>query len=136
MIRIVDYKPEHLAAIELRECHRTERPESIQTQAVTFLKDEEPLAILGWYQMMPGVGQGWALLSEKVTTCPIAFHKAVKSFLAFVFYKFKLRRLQISVRVGYQKGYYWAKSLGFICEGIMNRYAPDDTACWLFARIQ
>lgn len=134
MIKVVDYTPEHLAKIDLGNWHRGERPAEIGMQAVTFLMDEEPIAIFGWYFILPGCAQGWALLSKRIKEIPFAFHRETRELLDRVIKLYSVRRLQVSIRSDYKMGYKWARSLGFNCEGLMNYYAADNCGCWLVAR--
>jgi hypothetical protein len=136
MIEIVDYKPEHLAGIVLRECHDGERPVEIRGHAITVMSDGTPLAIIGWHFITPFVIQSWGLLSRDVSAKRFSFHKTMKLFLDWAFEEHKLQRAQISVRVGYKAGWDWAKSLGFGCEAVMKKYGPDGSDYWLFARVK
>lgn len=135
MLNIVRYEPEHLKAIELRECHLGERPAEIPGPAVTFLDQGAPVAILGWVFITDRVVQVWALLSDGITRKRLSFHRAVRNLIEFGFERNNLQRMQFSVKVGYMAGWHWARSLGFTCEGIMRRYGADGADCWLFARV-
>ena len=134
MLDFVDFIPDHLERIKIRSAQDGERPKSIRGPAVTILSDGEPLAIFGWYFICPGVVQIWAFVSEGVSEHKKSFHKACKAFLANGIGPVGARRIQFSVRCGFQQGWRWAKALGFRCEGVMEQYAPDGQPCWLFAR--
>jgi hypothetical protein len=135
MIRIVEFQPEHIEQIELKPCHRTElKDKTVTTYAITFLKEDRPIAIFGGYCPLEGVMQFWGMVSDGVRECPVAFHKTCKSFLEFYQSKYTLRRMQINVRVDYPEGYRWAKALGFELEGVMKKYGPDGTDYALFGR--
>lgn len=136
MIDVVDFRPEHLQNIKLKACHEGERPDSIRGNAVTFLIGDEPIAIFGWYFISLGTLQVWSLLSDSVRKRPLSFHKSVKLLIAYAFEKHALNRMQMSVRTTNKEGWYWAKSLDFLCEGVMKRYGSGGSDCWLFARVK
>lgn len=136
MVDVVDYAPDHLERIVLKNVHDGERPKEIFGNAVTILIGEVPIAILGWYFISSGVVQAWALISEEVKKAPKIFHKTVKSLIGFSFEKYSLKRMQFSVRCDYPAGWKWAKALGFECEGIMKQYGAGGANCWLLARVQ
>lgn len=134
MIKVVNYSSSHLERIKLKACHDGERPASINGTAVTFLLGDEPLAIIGWYFVTESVVQIWALLSDGISAVKKSFHKEVLALLRWAFLSHPVRRIQMSVRVGYSVGWRWAQSLGFTCEGVMKKYGPIGEDYWLFAR--
>lgn len=131
MIKIVPARQHHLDAIRPRE----PKPMDLSMEAITFLHNDEPIAIVGWYLISPGVLQVWSLISDGVSQCPIAFHKSVRLLIEHGFERFELRRMQMSVRLGFGPGWKWAKALGFNCEGVMKKYGTDGSDYWLFARV-
>lgn len=136
MIKIAAATQEHLNALDLLPCYVGEvRPAGIPPHSVTFLNDDVPLAIFGGHFASQGVLQVWGLVSTHIHECPIQFFRAVKGFLDFKTDELKIRRVQISIRAGYQEGWKWAKSLGFKCEGTMQKYGPDGSDYWLFGRV-
>lgn len=135
MVEVVDYKPEHLEKIALKSCHEGERPNEIRGNALTLLGRGVPLAIFGWYFICPGVVQVWGLVSDEAAKAKKSFHNTVKLLISFAFERHPILRMQISVRTSYQTGWKWAKSLGFECEGVMKKYGPGGTDCWLFAKV-
>ncbi len=135
MISVVPYEPKHLALLQVREEQKADVPKEIGGDAVTILNDEIPVAILGGYQIVPGVLQAWSLISDYVKKIPIAFHREVKNFIGFIMKKYAIRRIQMSVVVGFQIGWRWASALGFKPEGIMKQYGIDGRDYWLFAKV-
>lgn len=135
MIKIIPTTPEHLAQIELRECFAGEERPTQAPNAVTMIVDGVPIAIFGGYRVGSGIYQLWGLVSDRVKDYPASFHRCVKLMLNYHIDSLKLRRVQLSVKVGFVVGWKWAKSLGFACEGIMKSYGPDGSDYWLFARV-
>lgn len=133
MVNVVDYKPEHLAQIELKSCHHGEVATEIQGQAITLLDGEYPAAIIGWHFITPGVLLAWGLFSERIRRQPLSFHKMVLKLIEFSKTQ-NVHRIQISVLCGFTEGWKWAEALGFKCEGIMKKYGNDQADYWLFAR--
>lgn len=134
MIEVVNFKPEHLERIKLKACHDGERPEAIKGSAVTLLSGDSPLAIIGWHFVSKGVVQIWAFLSDEISSVKKSFHKEILSLIRWAFEGNPVQRIQMSVVVGYMAGWKWARSLGFVCEGVMKKYGPTGNDYWLFAR--
>jgi hypothetical protein len=132
---VADYEPKHLEKLQPRLCHQGEVPKHIMTHSITVLNGDQPIAILGGFKMSPKIIQIWALLSDEIQKCPIAFHKICLKVLEFYEMKEKPRRMQIDVRVDYPTGQRWAESLGFVQEGCMQAYAPDGSSSYLYARV-
>lgn len=135
-IKIVDYIPEHLERLEQREVHHGEGGAGINTPAVTFLVDDKPIAIVGYFFLCPGVLQVWSLFSPDTCRYPLAFYKSIRNLIDYAFDSMQVRRVQMSVKVGYALGWKWAKSLGFKCEGIMSQYGNDGSDYHLFSRVK
>jgi hypothetical protein len=135
MIDVVEYGPHHLKAIRLAECHCTEQPTAVGSNAVTLMTGTTVIAILTGGIVASGVMQVCALVSKEAKSYPFAFHRTVKQIINFYFKQLKLRRMQMSVRTDHLEGWKWAKALGFSCEGVMARYGRDGSDYWLFARV-
>lgn len=134
-IQIVPFQKEHLGRIKLREVHNINRIVEVKTQALTFMRDGDPIAIVGFVQLSPGILTVWGLFSDLIKEIPLSFHRSVKLLIEHAFDSYSLRRMQMSVRVGFTEGWSWAQALGFVCEGVMSNYEPDGSSAWLFARV-
>lgn len=136
MITVIDYKPEHLAKIDLKECFTpTDRPRTICTKAVTVMNGETVLAIFGAFVFVPGVMHIWGMVSKEVRKSPIGFYKISCKLLAFYEKHEKPRRIQIDIKSGDAELAHWAASLGFQCEGIMRNFDRDGSDCYLYGRV-
>ncbi len=100
----------------------------------TMLIDDEPVAIIGGSVIWPGVAKAWAVISDKVQSIPLSFHKFVLYIISSYQEIFRLHRLQFSVKAGYTQGERWAESLGFSKEGVMKQYGINGEDYILFAR--
>jgi len=134
MIKVITYQPEHLEKLDLQDSQKSESSPVIHGQAITFMKDETVLAIVGGFMFGTQVLQGWALISSRVSSNRFGFHKTVKMFIPYIMERLGVQRLQISVLCGNMVAWKWARSLGFECEGIMRKYGPEGADYWLFAR--
>lgn len=96
---------------------------------------EEVLAILGGWQIIPGVFELWALVSTEIKKASVSFHRAVQRLITHYFESCSLHRMQMAVKVGYPDELRWAESLGFEREGLMRMYGPDKKDYWLFGKV-
>jgi hypothetical protein len=133
-IQVVPYAPEHLARMKIRDDSKTHPIKSVSLPAITLTHKGIPIAVFGWMHPDPGMMHVWSLITDDIRFVAFQFHKEVLRLIAHAFERFKLRRMQMSVRAGYHEGWSWACSLGFVCEGTMQRYGIDGTDYWLFAR--
>lgn len=133
MIKMVAFNPDHLAKIDLQDAQKDERPDFIVGTAFTFLAGDEVIAIVGYHFIMAGVVQVWSLLSSTAKRHPLSLTKAIRTLIEFHEQELNLRRIQMMVKVGYQAGWRWARTLGFREEGLMKNYRPTGDS-WLFAR--
>lgn len=135
MIEMVAYDSSHLEKITLRECFKGEKIIGILGDAVTFLHDSKPIAIIGGSSIASKTYRAWSILSDDICKCPILFHKEVIRLMTDFFALGLYHRLEITVKCGYTKGWDWAKSLGFECEGILRQYGHDKSDHWIFSRL-
>lgn len=134
MIRVEDYRPDHLARIRPRAIHEGDIPPQIKTRAIALIRDGEVLAIFGGAYVTPKVLHLWAFISDEVKKCARAFHNKTLELLAFLEKTESPGRIQMDVQVDFHEGIHWAESLGFKREGVMKHYGPHGEDCWLFAR--
>ncbi len=133
MIRIVSYRPEHYEQLERGDWHKNEPCLPPSGRAVTFLVNDKPMAIVGAYQVLPGVAQLWAYVSKQVDK---RFARIAKLALEYFMLNESLRRVQMTVRADYAKGKRFARFLGFEPEAIMQKYGTDGSNYWLYAKVQ
>jgi len=72
-----------------------------------------------------GVGEAWSLFTEQSRRYPIAMTKGAISFFNSCQTLFNLHRLQITVNSNDKRAMSWAKTLGFVSEGLMIDYSAD-----------
>lgn len=134
MIRVEPFLPEHLENLVVQESQRHEKPTRLR-DGTTLFKGDQILGIVGGFKWNPGVIQIWAILSEDIKKYPISFHKICLELIDFCEQQHSPRRLQIDVRVDFERGQRWAESMGFIREGTMKKFASDGSDCYLYGKV-
>lgn len=132
MIRIIPYDQSHFEMMELNECHGSESFGAPTRPGVTFVQDNRPVAIVGAFEVVPGVAHLWANVSKHLN---IRFAKTARSTLDRFLKQNNIRRAQMTVRRDYRAGMRFARFLGFMPEGLMQKYGTDGTDYWLYARV-
>ena len=132
---VVDFKPEHLQKIHVKDIHAGEVPNTVMTYAKTIMDEDHPVAIIGGFRFTPSVIHLWALVSDDVRKRPIAFHKLVKNLLAYLCKQHHLKRIQMDVKADYLEGQKWAESLGFKQEGLMRGFGVHGEDFYLYGRV-
>jgi hypothetical protein len=136
MIEIIPFKPEHLEQIDLKENYnRADCPKTVVHTAFTLMDGETILAIMGGFPFVPGVVHFWAWIGKGVRRKPIAFQKKCLEVIEWYEKNEKPRRIQWEVRADYEVGCRWAESLGLRREGLLRKWAPDGSDCYLYARV-
>lgn len=140
MIKLVDFKPEHLNHFNLKDLDVNIQPMRELAvifksgPAYTLFKDGEIVTIGGVAKLWKGVGEAWALVSQPVKH-PVLFHKTIKTMLDFIIKNERLHRVQAVVFVNNIAGHRWIESLGFQGEGILKKYGPDKQDAVRYARV-
>lgn len=142
-MRVARFQPEHLAQIELQEAQghmsaEIARPGAGQMlanggAAFSGLVGDTVIAIGGVYEVWPGRGVAWALLSRHAGAHMVAIHRAVHGFLL----QCQLPRVEAFVDADFGAGMRWMRALGFELEtpAPMRKYTPHGRDCYLFSRI-
>lgn len=74
----------------------------------------------------------WTLLSVRASRHMPSLVKTVKGFMD----ELPHRRIEMTIRVGFDMGVKWARILGFTPEAIMRAYLENGDDCILYARIR
>jgi hypothetical protein len=98
--------------------------------------DGRILSVVGVTPMWKGVGHVWALNSSEALERPIALSKGVYRWMAWIWRKDGLWRLQADVEHGHESGRRWLLFLGFHYEGTMRAYGPTGSDHDLYARLE
>lgn len=132
MISIVPYRQEHYDSLDLNPCHDQEPMGAPTRPGVTFIQDGKPIAIVGAFEVVPGVAHLWANVSKHLN---IRFAKTARITLDGFLKSNGVRRAQMTVRRDYHAGMRFARFLGFSPEALMMKYGPDGSDYWLYARV-
>lgn len=101
--------------------------------AKTMLVAGEIVACGGIRIFWQGVGEAWALISDKADVKPILLCKMFAKELDTIVDEHKLRWIQAIIRVDFSKGIRFMQYLGFERKCTMQGYAPDGSDCFLYS---
>jgi hypothetical protein len=108
---------------------------AVGSYVYTCLIDDDPIAILGWSFLFPGVVDLWSITSDRVRECGRSFYKFVMSLMKMGHENIGIYRYQMTVREGHQDLLRWAEGLKMKCEGFMEKFGPDKANYFIFARV-
>jgi hypothetical protein len=102
--------------------------------AITAFLYGVPVSIFGCVMCWDGVGEMWMINDDRIRTVPIAMTKSALRMCDIFEIYLHLHRLQITVRKDDRRAVRWAHRLGFVTEGLMKNYGPDESDFYLMAR--
>jgi hypothetical protein len=143
MIEVIRLKAEHFEQLLAQEWNAEMRP-YFTPEAIKRLENNvhsySAITASGRVVFCGGVTlywpnrcEVWAVFDPKCKREFMAIHREVKKFL----YSLNMRRIEASVRVGFESGERWVKALGFKMEApIMKAYTPGGEDCSLYALVK
>ena len=138
--RVIKFQKGHLDFFEPRDVFDSEidkeRMKTLEsnTFAYSVISKDKVIAIFGGKELWSGVGNIWAITSDDISGSEMFFHKTCLKILKSHAEILKLHRVQCTVKVNYNQGIKWIKSIGFSEESIMRKYGPDKADYYLFVR--
>ncbi|MBW2623977.1 MAG: hypothetical protein JRD68_13800 [Deltaproteobacteria bacterium] len=134
-MKVVKFKEAHLAGFLPRE----EMEDSLwpnfaergaqygqRGPAWTLTTDEGKVVASGGAVLLHSkLAEGWVMTTADIEKHALAFHRAFLNGIKIIFEVYKIRRLQIAVKLEWTKAVQWAHRLGFEAEGIMTAFDPD-----------
>jgi hypothetical protein len=96
------------------------------------LDGDIPVAFFGYHEMWSNRAVAWSVLSDR---CSKMMHRVTRTALRF-FDDIPCKRIEFTVRNGFDNGERWAQMLGFRREGFMLSYYPDGGSAYLYARVR
>tara|TARA_R110002110_G_scaffold376568_2_gene586656 strand:- start:167386 stop:167835 length:450 start_codon:yes stop_codon:yes gene_type:complete len=147
-MQIIPFEPPHLRAVA-PQCAQSDFTAYVETldmhalvqrdAAFTAIDDAEGgravLGCAGVVTLWPGVGQAWAIFSDRLLGHPVALTRATGRALDRISATQDLRRVQATVRDGHGAGARWLSFLGFELEGLLVNYGPGGSGdYWMYGR--
>lgn len=132
-MQIVEFQPDHLRAVAPQpvQADIVNYAEALDGRALTApgmsfsaLADGAVVGCAGIVELWPGVGQAWAVLSERALEEPVTLTRAVMRELARIRREHGLCRVQATVADGHGAGARWLAFMGFEVEGLLVNYGP------------
>jgi len=96
-------------------------------QAFTYFLNSKPVFACGIVQLWDGVAEAWVLAGKNVFDIKILAAKTIKQLQDQTCKKYKIKRLQTSVKANFERGLRFATWCGFEVEGLKRKYGPDGT---------
>lgn len=94
------------------------------------------IACGGVMETWPGGGDAWVMASDLVEKYPVFFHREIKRGLAAARTKYRLHRIQLTVRCDLPANYHrWVEMLGFRFEGLQRMSDPGRNDHYRYALI-
>lgn len=104
--------------------------------AKTAIVDGEIVGVGGVVVYWTGVGEAWIILSNKAKEFKVEIIMCINRIMEQMIFENRLRRLQVTVRTDFPQAKKLVEALGFECEGLMKKYLPDGTDCWIYALVR
>jgi len=145
-MRILPTKPEYFDLLELRDEEKpdlendpTSRNKAISligiSNSCTLLYNGVVLAIMGYYELWPGVIEVWVFPSKYIPQYARPYLRVVRRYIEGIFAHCNAHRLQTS-SIDNEMHTRWMGFLGFKSEGVMERYTTTGQNYRMWARIK
>jgi len=100
---------------------------SKEGQAFTYFIGDKPVFACGIVQLWEGVAEAWVLCGINVFDIKFLAARTIKELQDQTCKKYKIRRLQTSVKAEFKRGLRFATWCGFKTEGLKRKYGPDGS---------
>lgn len=100
---------------------------SKEGQAFTYFIGDNPVFACGIVQLWEGVAEAWVLCGINVFDIKFLAARTIKELQDQTCKKYKIRRLQTSVKAEFKRGLRFATWCGFETEGLKRKYGPDGS---------
>ena len=98
--------------------------QAVAGPAFTVVAGVVPIGCGGVVIIWPGVGEAWALASERIAEYPM-ITRLTKKILATIMHEGGLHRIGAWALVEQPRNQRWLQALGFVEEGISKHYLTD-----------
>ena len=96
-------------------------------QAFTYFLNDKPVFACGIVPLWQGVAEAWVLAGKNIFDIKILAAKTIKELQDQTCKKYKIKRLQTSVKADFERGLRFATWCGFEIEGLKKQYGPDGS---------
>lgn len=104
--------------------------------AYTAADGDRIIYCCGLIPIWHGRAQGWTVFSRSISRQDMMFiHRMSLGLLTRWQSEERFRRIETTVRAGFEPGHRWAEMLCFHPEALMPRYDPHGRDYWLYSRI-
>ena len=104
-------------------------------QAFTMFYNDKPIYAFGIVTLWDGVAEGWVLANKNIFEIRFIAAKNILEVTEILCKKYKIKRLQTSVKADFKLGVRFATWLGLEIEGLKRKYGPDGSDYYQLARI-
>lgn len=144
--KVVEWQPSHLHLCDLNEFdgynlrNFPKYTEYLKLFAqsgpsYTGIGDGRIYAMFGVFELWPGVSEAWLIPSRHIDRKTIAMHRASLLFFEHAASRMGTKRLQFTVHAQNVRADRWAQRCYFKREGLMEKYGPDGSDYWMYARM-
>lgn len=142
---VAPFQMAHLDLFEMRHSELTRLdadPKSLEKMVAlanfgvggTMFHDGRVLAIIGYFELWPGVMEVWAFPSVYVEQYAMIYLRTVKRYVNQILETHSVHRLQ-TTSLADDVHDRWMMFLGFTCEGTMVKHSVDKRDYRMWARI-
>jgi hypothetical protein len=100
-----------------------------------MLYNDKPIYAVGIVTLWDGVAEGWVLANKNIFEIKFIAAKNILEVSEALCKKYKIKRLQTSVKADFKLGVRFATWLGLEIEGLKRKYGPDGSDYYQLARI-
>lgn len=93
------------------------------------------LLVFGLRMPWDGLAELWMIPGDNIKSHAISLVRGAKAVTDTALDNFNLRRLQISVKVGNDTAFKFAKALRFEVESVMRKFGPEGADYYLMTRL-
>lgn len=110
---------------------------NVSRHLLSLLYKDKLVCIAGVNYHREGVGEVWLVPSAEVDEHKFLFYKAIQWLIdSYLMGSQNLHRLEMSIRVDWEKGIRWAQRIGFEREGLARQWSSDKKDYILYAKVK
>ena len=141
-LRFVSFQTRHLYAVQgltPAQVSMAERAGEAQAflnagPAITAYRGPDLVACGGFLIHYPGVAEAWMMTSALAPRYGLSLFAAARELTTQMFDFARCHRIQAAVHTEFAAAIRFVERLGFVREGTMRHYGPDNTDYYLYAR--